>query len=109
MAQDRNARSGQITLPRVLFLVVIGAIIVGTVALGGVYLTIGYWLISISFCVLLYLVMADYNIKDQVVAPGAAQAAATLEAGTPTATATATPAEARARKRTGSRPAKRRR
>lgn len=108
MAQDRNMRSGQITLPRVLFLAVVGAIIVGTVALGGVYLTIGYWLITISFCVLLYFVMADYGIKDQVVDPGSPQAA-TLETGAATASVSATATEARARKRTGARPAKRRR
>ncbi len=109
MAQDRNMKSGQITLPRVLFLAAVGAIIVGTVALGGIFLTIGYWLITISFCVLLYLVMVDYGIKDQIVDPGVAQAAATLEPGAATASATATAAEARVRKRAGSRPAKRRR
>lgn len=109
MAQDRSMKSGQITLPRVLFLAVVGAVIVGTVALGGVYLTIGYWLISIAFCVLLYFVMVDYGIKDQVAAPGAPQPAATLDTGATAASVSTATAEARARKRTGSRPVKRRR
>jgi hypothetical protein len=108
MAQDRSMKSGQITLPRVLFLGVVGAVIVGTVALGGIYLTIGYWLITIGFCVLLYFVMVDYGIKDQVVDPGAQQAAS-IETGATTASVGTTAVEARARKRAGSRPAKRRR
>ncbi|HKG20491.1 MAG TPA: hypothetical protein VKC34_01215, partial [Blastocatellia bacterium] len=39
-----------------------GGLITATVALGGVWLAIGYWLITITLCVLLYLISADYGI-----------------------------------------------
>jgi len=62
MAKEQVLKSGQITLPRILFLLVVGGAITATVALGGVWLSIGYWAISLGLCVLLYLIAIDYGI-----------------------------------------------
>lgn len=78
MAKEQVLKSGQITLPRILFLLVVGGAITATVALGGVWLSIGYWAISLGLCVLLYLIAIDYGVtmdtgdyKAQVVADSA--------------------------------------
>ncbi len=63
MAEDKVIKSGQITLPRVLFLIVAGGIIVATVALGGVWLTIGYWLMTLAIAGLLFAIAMDYGVK----------------------------------------------
>lgn len=108
--RDKVIKSGQLTLPRILFLAVVGGIIVFTVYAGGIFLTMGYWLITLAICVLLFLIAIDYGVKMEKIdlTMGSAQAA-TLEP-TPAATPAlkTTMGEARPKKRT-SRPAKRRR
>lgn len=110
--RDKVIKSGQLTLPRILFLAVIGGIIVFTVYAGGVYLSIGYWGLTIAICGLLFLIAIDYGVKmDKVnltVEPAQAAAAAAESASAATPILKTTMAEARPKKRTG-RPAKRRR
>jgi hypothetical protein len=110
--RDKIIKSGQLTLPRILLLAVVGGIIVSTVYAGGVYLTVGYWLITLAICALLFLIAIDYGVTmdkvtfsvDPVQALGA-----TLETADPTTPIVKTTlGEPRAKKRT-SRPAKRRR
>ena len=60
--RDKVIKSGQLTLPRLLFLAGIGAFVVGTVALGGIYLTIGYWALTLAICGLLYIIAIDYGV-----------------------------------------------
>jgi hypothetical protein len=111
--KDKVIKSGQITLPRLLMLGVVGGIVVLAVYAGGVYLTIGYWLLTLGICVLLYLIAIDYGVKlDQVELRGA-QSPATLGAAAPSSVVVAAPSPAPASaprtKRKGGRPAKRRR
>ena len=110
--RDKVIKSGQLTLPRILFLVVVGGIIVFTVYAGGVYLSIGYWFLTIAICGLLFLIAIDYGVKMDKVSLTAepAQAAASSAESTSPATPSlkTTLGEARPKKRT-SRPAKRRR
>ncbi|HWO01227.1 MAG TPA: hypothetical protein VNS63_18350 [Blastocatellia bacterium] len=110
--RDKIIKSGQFTIPRLLSLAAIGGLIVAMVALGGIALTIGYWLLTLSICVLLYLIAIDYGIHmDKIdvaghpaeVAAGAANAPAVA-----TESARVVSAEVRV-KRKGNRPAKRRR
>lgn len=63
MAEDKLIKSGQFTLPRLLFLAASFALIVGFVALGGKFLTIGYLLLTLVICVLLFLIAIDYGIN----------------------------------------------
>ncbi len=63
MAKEKIIQSGQLTLPRLLFLGVAGLLIVLSVAGGGIWLTIGYWGITLGLCGLLILVAIDYGIK----------------------------------------------
>lgn len=100
MAKEQVLKSGQITLPRILFLVVVGGAITATVALGGVWLSIGYWAISLGLCVLLYLIAVDYGVtmdtsdyKSQAVADSSEVNADATEG------VRATMADARARRR----------
>jgi uncharacterized membrane protein YccF (DUF307 family) len=79
---------------------------------GGIFLTLGYWLITLAICGLLFLIAIDYGVKMEKVsftADPVQTAAAAIE---PTSAATpalkTTLGEARPKKRT-SRPAKRRR
>ena len=108
--RDKVIKSGQFTLPRILFLGVIGLVLWAIVYFGGVYLSIGYWLLTLAICGLLYLIAIDYGIKmDKIDLAGQpAQAAATPDAGTITTPIAKTAGEARPKKRTA-RPAKRRR
>jgi hypothetical protein len=110
--RDKVIKSGQLTLPRILFLAVIGGIIVFTVYAGGVYLSIGYWGLTIAICALLFLIAIDYGVKmDKVnltVEPAQAAVAAAESTNTATPSLKTTLGEARPKKRT-SRPAKRRR
>jgi hypothetical protein len=46
-----------------LSLAAIAGVIVGAVSLGGVWLTIGYWVITLGFCLLLFLVATDYGVE----------------------------------------------
>lgn len=110
--RDKVIKSGQLTLPRILFLVVVGGIIVFTVYAGGVYLSIGYWFLTIAICGLLFLIAIDYGVKmDKVnltVEPAQAAAASAESTSAATPSLKTTLGEARPKKRT-SRPAKRRR
>lgn len=107
--RDRVIKSGQLTLPRILFLAAIGAFVVGTVALGGIYLTIGYWALTLAICGLLYLIAIDYGVhmeKVDVSGHASTQASQAIQ-GTASSDAKVT-SEPRQRKRSN-RPAKRRR
>ena len=110
--RDKVIKSGQLTLPRILFLAVVGGIIVFTVYAGGIFLTLGYWLITLAICVLLFLIAIDYGVKMEKInltTSGPVQAAAS--AMEPSAAAPAlkpTLGEVKPKKRTN-RPAKRRR
>ncbi|HEX8183435.1 MAG TPA: hypothetical protein VF747_01750 [Blastocatellia bacterium] len=107
--RDKVIKSGQLTLPRILFLGVIGGVIVATVALGGIWLAIGYWLLTIALCALLYLVATDYGIKmESIDLTGQSPQAAALETAQVPDAVRATPTEVRVKRRSA-RPTKRRR
>ena len=61
--RDRVIKTGQLTLPRILFLALIGGLIVAMVSLGGKALIIGYWGLTLAICGLLYLIAIDYRVK----------------------------------------------
>jgi hypothetical protein len=63
MAEEKLIKSGQITIKRILFLIVSGVLIVGFVYLGGRALSIGYLLLTLAICTLLYLIAIDYGIN----------------------------------------------
>lgn len=109
--RDKVIKSGQITLPRILFLGVVGAIIVFTVYKGDVYLSIGYWLITLAICTLLFLIAIDYGVNMEKVdlSTQTVQPAAAAEATTAAVPGMKVAAEARPKRRSGSRPPKRRR
>ena len=109
--RDKVIKSGQLTIPRIFFLVVIGGLIVAMVSLGGKALIIGYWVLTAAICGLLYLIAIDYRVKmDKVELTGQPlQAAAAAEsAGTVVPGVKATAGQPRPKRRTA-RPAKRRR
>ncbi|MEK6322606.1 MAG: hypothetical protein AABN33_13100 [Acidobacteriota bacterium] len=110
--RDKVIKSGQITLPRILFLALVGGIIVFTVYAGGVYLSIGYWFLTLAISGLLFLIAIDYGVKmdrvDLSVQPVQAAAAAESTSAAMPSLKTSAP-EARPKRRSGSRPAKRRR
>ena len=108
--RDKIIKSGQLTVPRLLFLAAVGGIIVFTVYAGGIYLSIGYWGLTLGICVLLFLIAIDYGVKmDKVnLASEPVQAAATESGSVASSGLKASIAEPKAKKRT-SRPAKRRR
>jgi len=108
--RDKVIKSGQITLPRILFLAVVGGVIVFTVYAGGIFLTLGYWLITLSMCGLLFLIAIDYGVNMEKVSLTSApvQAAAMETAGATAPSLKTTQGEIRPKKKT-SRPAKRRR
>jgi len=107
MAKDKIIKSGQFTIRRILFLALAGGIIVGTVAMGGLWLNIGYWLITLSLVVLLLLVAYDYGVNFERVEAQPQQQAQTITPIEPTAVSQ-TVSEARVRRRS-SRQVKRRR
>jgi hypothetical protein len=108
--RDKVIKSGQFTLPRLAFLGLIGLVLWAIVYFGGVYLSIGYWVLTLAICGLLYLIAIDYGIKmDKIDLTGQpAQAAVIPDAGTVATPIAKAVGEARPKKRTG-RPAKRRR
>jgi hypothetical protein len=107
--KDKVIKSGQITLPRLLSLAIIGGAIVAAVALGGIWLTVGYWVLTLAICVLLYMVATDYGVKmDTVDLTGQPAQAATIEAAPVADAVRATTGEARVKRRPA-RPMKRRR
>jgi|SRR5437588_6998256 len=108
--RDKVIKSGQLTIPRILFLALIGGLIVAMVSLGGKALIIGYWVLTVAICGLLYLISIDYRVKmDKVDLTGhTAQAAATAESIVESVTSKTIASQPRSRKKTA-RPAKRRR
>ncbi len=109
--RDKVIKSGQITIPRLLFLVLVGGMIVAMVSLGGKALIIGYWVLTLGICGLLYLIAIDWrvnmekvNLTSQPVQAGVAAEST----GAVTPILKAATGEVRPKKRT-SRPAKRRR
>jgi len=110
--RDKVIKSGQITLPRILFLVVVGSTIFLTVYAGGVFLSLGYWFITLAICGLLFLIAIDYGVDMEristTVRPAQAAAAVIEPADPAAASLKTTLGEARPKKRTA-RPAKRRR
>ena len=61
MPEDKVIKSGQFTLPRLLFLVVSGLLVFIIVATGR--LNIGYILLTLAICVLLYLIATDWGVQ----------------------------------------------
>lgn len=108
--KDKVIKSGQLTLPRLLFLAVVGGLIVAMVAIGGKALIAGYWIMTLAICGLLYLIAVDYGVHmDHIDLTGQpAQPAASPDAAPATEAARPTTIDARVKRRT-SRPAKRRR
>ena len=109
--RDKVIKSGQLTLPRILFLAVVGGVIVFTVYAGGLYLTIGYWLLTLAICGLLILIAIDYGVKMEKVnltSPSTQPAPGVESASTSTPSLKVSTGDIRPKKRT-SRPAKRRR
>ncbi len=108
--KDKVIKSGQLTLPRILFLVAVGIVVAGMVAVGGKFLIVGYWVLTLAICALLYLISIDYGIhmeKVDLTAQPASPAAIEATPAVSPAGAAAT-AEPRTKRRT-SRPVKRRR
>ena len=108
--RDKVIKSGQLTLPRLLFLAVVGGVIVFTVYAGGVYLSIGYWLLTLAICGLLFLIAIDWGVKmDKIDLTGqSVPAAGPAEVSSIAAPVSRAAAEVRPKKRSA-RPAKRRR
>ena|SRR5205085_1305486 len=108
--KDKVIKSGQLTLSRIFFLVVIGIVVAGMVALGGKFLIVGYWVLTLAICALLYLISIDYGIHmDKVdLTSHPAQTAALEPSPATDAPRAAATTESRAKRRT-SRPVKRRR
>ena len=109
MAEEKVIKTGVLTLPRLLFLAAVGLLISLTVWRGGIWLTIGYWLMTVGLCGLLVLIVIDYGVKKEAMQVGAGSD----QAGTPDTQATAptvvsSASAARVRRR-ASRPTKRRR
>src|SRR5947208_12516621 len=100
--RDKVIKSGQLTLPRILFLIVIGVVVAGMVALGGKFLSIGYMVLTLAICGLLYLIAIDYGVHmEKVDLTGHPTQTPAIEATSASETArAATPAETRAKRRT---------
>ena len=109
--RDKVIKSGQLTIPRILFLVLVGGMIVMMVSLGGKALIIGYWVLTLAICGLLYLIAIDWRVNMEridLTGPSVQPATAQELSTAPTAGVRTTLGEARPKKRT-SRAAKRRR
>lgn len=109
--RDKVIKSGQLTLPRILFLALVGGIIVFTVYAGGIFLSLGYWFLTLAICGLLFLIAIDYGVNIEKVSltvepQGPAAAIEPSSSATPSLKTSLS--DPRAKKRT-SRPAKRRR
>lgn len=108
--KDKVIKSGQITLPRLLFLALIGGLIFAMVAVGGKALIIGYWVLTLAICVLLYLIATDYGINmDKVSLTGQpVQQAAAIESAPTTEAARVATVDSRVKRRTTRAPKRRR-
>jgi hypothetical protein len=112
MPKEKIIKSGQFTLSRFLFLILCGGLIVASVWGGGVWLTLGYWAISLGLCALLFVVSIDYGInmdKVEFRTPSTAPVASIDTFTSAPAPAVAESANVARIKRQGKRPAKRRR
>ena len=108
--KDKVIKSGQLTLPRIIFLIVIGVLVAGMVALGGKFLIVGYWVMTLAICGLLYLIAIDYGVHMEKVDLSSHPApTAALEAAPATDTGRAAATTTPSAKRRTSRPVKRRR
>ena len=108
--RDKVIKSGQLTVPRILFLAAVGGVIVFTVYAGGIYLSIGYWSLTLAICGLLFLIAIDYGVMmDKVDLSTQPVQVAAAEAPSTAPGLKTSAAEARPKRRTSSRPAKRRR
>lgn len=111
MPEDKVMKSGQFTLGRLLFLGVAGGLIALFVARGGVWLTVGYFSVTLALCLLLFLIAIDYGVSmEKVNAQGQSASGQVpgLDLSPPTEVFKATASEPRP-KRKAARPAKRRR
>jgi hypothetical protein len=108
MAQDSIIKSGQFTLRRLMFMALAGGIIVATVALGGFWLYVGYWLLTAAICIPLYMIATDYGVDIEKVNQPPQSAQPTVVDPPVTEGAKVSPGEVRVKRR-ASRPAKRRR
>ncbi len=108
MAEEKVIKSGVLTIPRLLFLAVVGLIIFLTVWSG--FLAIGYWVMTLALVGLLTLIVMDYGVKKEAmqVGAGSEQAGAINTQATAPAVAAASANAPRVRRR-ASRPTKRRR
>lgn len=109
MPEDKVIKTGQLTLPRLLFLVVSGGVIALFVAQGGVWLSVGYLAVTLVLCVLLFLVAIDYGVKmDKVVTESQTAPSSDVAVAAAAETARVSVSESRPKRR-ASRPTKRRR
>ena len=109
--RDKIIKSGQLTLPRIAFLGLVGLVLWAIVYFGGVFLSIGYWLLTLAICGLLFLIAIDYGVKIEKVELAAETGhpdALAESTATPSAELKTTMGGPRPKRRT-SRPAKRRR
>ena len=110
MADEKLIKSGQLTLPRLLFLGLTGALIAFFVARGGIWLTIGYFALTAFLCVLLFLIAIDYGVTmDKVRLQGQPSEGPVPDEVTPAREIFRPTATEPRPKRKGGRPAKRRR
>ena len=110
MAEEKVIKSGVLTIPRLLFLAVVGLIIALTVWRGGVWLTIGYWLMTLGLSGLLLLIAIDYGIsKDRMRLGPATEPVDAAAAPTVAQEVVRASADAPRVRRRASRPTKRRR
>ena len=108
MAEEKVIKSGVLTIPRLLFLAVVGLIVFLTVWSG--LLAVGYWIMTLALCGLLTLILIDYGVKKEALSleTGPDQAGAPDTQSTSAETVAASANAPRVRRRS-SRPTKRRR
>ena len=66
--KDKLIKSGQFTLPRLFFLLVSGVVVFVIVATGR--LNIGYILLTLVICLLLYLIATDWGVQMEEIETG---------------------------------------
>jgi hypothetical protein len=110
MAEDKVIKSGQVTLPRIIFLAICGVVLFLIISLH--LLGVGYLLLTAVLSVLLFLVAIDYGVDldtvDFASAQGPVPAHAIASSSQAVVGATA-PQQVLKTKRAANRPAKRRR
>ena len=90
MAQDKLIKTGQLTFARILFLIFCGGLLFAFVALGGKFLTVGYFLVTLAICVLLFLIAIDYGVKIEKVTTNEAAVSPALDQAMPVSSTTPT-------------------